>query len=146
MTIKFFESLGIKEYKGISNRSGLMSCPAYFAYREDKNMKKSIIINLDKEIINNLGWNIDDTRIDLHTNGKICGISGSTRGRYALVKTAKDQFGVVNRYEIKLTWSPEICKEPINKGSFPIDIKYHNEDGQKVIWFTVPEEIYNSVA
>jgi hypothetical protein len=142
MTIKFFESLGAKKHKGTTNRGGSMAVPAYFAYREDKNEKKSIVINLDKDIVKYLGWDVEGLRIDLYSTGKICGVSGTPSGRYALVKTAKDKNGVVNRYEIKMTWTPDICKEPLNRKSFPIDVKYHEEDGQRVMWFTFPEEIY----
>jgi hypothetical protein len=139
--MKFLENLGLKPYNPVRVQAGKVSknTLAWFSFRVDKNGRKSIVINFDKSLASQVGWTPGVDRINMWSQpgSDFCGIVAGKR--YAIIKSS------IQRCEVKIVWTPELCDVPLNRLTVPIDMQVHVENGEKFLWFKLPKEIFEPV-
>lgn len=140
-----FELLNIKRVLPTRRKSGLDQAESYFAVREEKNGRMSVVMNFPSEYLKSLGWDLTKDRVNLGSNGTLILLEPAIEGSYAVCSSEKYSAIDPNqkvmrstRSEIKIQWREDICKEPKGAGRWKIQPQPIPSGSRTAIMFPLP--------
>lgn len=108
----------------------------WLSIRMDSKNRTSLAFSFDMELLKKEGWLGEKLRTNITSNGKVIIFEYDKNGDYALSGEQN-----TSRIECKISWQPEICKEPKEKNKYDIQYIPMNSKGVKRLVVSLPNEL-----